>query len=78
MPEHHHDLSNEFPEFKEKIHQLKLTDHHFTNLYNQYQAVDKEIFRIEEEIETPSDEFVEELKKKRLTLKDELYAILKR
>ena len=78
MPEHHHDLAHEFPEFKEKIHTLKLSDHHFTNLYNQYQELDKEIFRIEEEIETPSDEYIEELKRKRLMLKDELYALLKR
>lgn len=78
MPEHHHDLAQEFPEFKEKIHQLKQSDNHFTNLYNQYQAVDKELFRIEEEIETPADGYVEDLKKKRLALKDELYAILKR
>lgn len=78
MPEHHHDLAHEFPEFKEKIHQFKMSDAHFANLYNQYQEVDKEIFRIEEEIEVRSDEFVEELKKRRLALKDELYAILKR
>ena len=56
---------------------MKLSDQHFNRLYEEYQAVDKEIYRIEEEIETPSDEFTEELKKKRLQLKDELYTLLK-
>ena len=76
MPEHHHDLSREFPEFKERIHELKQNDRHFSKLYEEYQEIDKQVFRIEEEIETPSDEFTENLKKKRLSLKDELYAIL--
>lgn len=77
MIEHHHDLAHEFPQLKARIRELKQSDHHFTRLYQEYQDVDKEIFRIEEEIETPSDEYTEELKKKRLKLKDELYAILK-
>jgi len=76
MLEHHHDLSREFPEFKERIHELKQTDRHFSRLYDEYQDIDKEIFRIEEEIETPSDQYTEELKKNRLRLKDELYTIL--
>jgi len=76
MPEHHHDLASEFPEFKQRIHELKQNDRHFIKLYDEYQEIDKEVFRIEEEIETPSDEYTETLKKKRLKLKDELYTIL--
>jgi len=75
--EHHHDLSLEFPEFKEKIHEMKSSNAHFSKLYDEYQEVDKEIFRIEEEIETPSDEYTEELKLRRLNLKDELFTMLK-
>ena len=40
--------------------------------------LDKEIYRIEERIETPSDAYTEELKKKRLLVKDRIYAILSR
>ncbi len=76
MPEHHHDLANEFPAFKARIHELKQNDRHFIKQYDEYQDVDKEVFRIEEGIETPSDEYTETLKKRRLKLKDELYAIL--
>lgn len=72
----HPDLAQEFPELKEKIHTLKTTDAHFRKLFDQYEEVSKELHRIEEEIETPSDSYTEELKKKRLHLKDELYAML--
>ncbi len=74
--EHHHDLSLEFPELKQHIHDLKLTSPEFNELYAEYEALDKTIYRIEEEIETPSDTYTEELKKKRVRLKDRLYAML--
>lgn len=73
----HHTLAHEFPEYKERIHELKLHNNHFGSLLDKYDAVDKEVFRIEEQIETTSDEYLEELKLKRLRLKDELYALLK-
>lgn len=74
--EHHHDLAHEFPEFKQRIHELKLVSPEFRQLYDEYQALDKEIYRIEEEIETPSDDYAEELKRRRVRLKDRLYGIL--
>lgn len=73
----HHDLLNEFPEYRERIHQLKMDNAEFAELYEQYQALDQEVYRIEEQFETPSDEYTEELKKKRLLMKDQLFAMLK-
>lgn len=73
----HHILSEEFPEYKEKIHELKIGNDEFAALYQEYIDTDKEIYRIEEEIETPSDEYTENLKKKRLLLKDRLYGMLR-
>lgn len=73
----HHDLVHEFPEYKDKIHLLKQDNPHFSKLFDEYNDVDREVRRIEQDIETPSDEYTEELKKKRLLLKDELYAMLK-
>lgn len=75
--EHHIDLNKEFPEFKDKIHQLKVSNAHFGKLYQKYQELDNEIYRIEQEIETPSDTYTETLKKQRLKLKDEMYVILR-
>lgn len=73
--EHHH-LGDEFPEYKDKIHEMKVSNPHFAKLLDNYDEVDKEIYRIEEEIETPSDEYTEEMKKKRLFLKDQIYKML--
>ena len=75
--EHHNYLIEEFPEFQDKIHDLKVANLHFSKLFEKYQAIDNEIYRIEEEIETPSDAYTENLKKQRLKLKDELYALLR-
>jgi hypothetical protein len=76
MQGEHHDLVHELPEFREKIHELKVSNNHFAKLFDEYHEVDHEVRRIEQEVETPSDEYTEELKKKRLHLKDELYTIL--
>ncbi len=74
----HHDLIHELPEYREQIHQLKISNNHFARLFDEYHDVDHEIRRIEQEIETPSDVYAEDLKKKRLHLKDELYAMLQK
>lgn len=71
-----HDLIHEFPEHKARIHELKMNNHHFAKLFEQYHELDHQIKRIEEGIETPSDDVSEELKKQRLHLKDELLSII--
>ena len=71
-----HDLVHEFPEHKERIHQLKISDRHFEKLFDEYHELDHQILRMEEGIETPSDEVLEELKKKRVYLKDQLYSMI--
>ena len=72
----HHDLLHELPEYKDKIHEMKLSNAHFAKLFDQYHEVDHEVRRIEQGIETPADEYTEEVKKKRLALKDELFQML--
>ncbi|MCW8888791.1 MAG: DUF465 domain-containing protein [Gammaproteobacteria bacterium] len=73
----HHNLINELPEYTDKIHELKTSNAHFSRLYDEYHDADKEIRRIEQEIETPSDDYTEEVKKRRLNLKDQLFDMLK-
>ena len=41
-----------------------------------YEETDKEIFRMEEGIENPSDDVLTECKKRRLALKDQIAEIL--
>lgn len=72
----HHPLILEFPEFREKIHELKMSDKHFMNLFENYEEVDKTVVRIENGNEPNTDEYLEEQKKVRLHLKDQLYAML--
>ena len=71
-----HPLVVDFPEHKETIKALKLSNAHFKHLLDQYQAVDEEIVRIETELEAASDERTEQLKRRRLQLKDDLMAML--
>ena len=72
-----HDLVHELPEHKDRIHELKVSNEHFKKLFDEYHELDHEVLRMEEGIETPSDEVLEEIKKKRLNLKDQLYRIIK-
>ncbi len=71
-----HNLADELPEFREKIHQLKTTDHHFARLFEQYHALDHEVLRIEQGVEVSSDDYLEDKKKQRLHLKDQLFQAL--
>jgi len=73
-----HDLAHEFPEYKDKIHFLKTNNQHFAKLFDEYHLVNREVLRIEQEVEPVTDEFAEEMKKKRLLLKDQLYAMLQK
>lgn len=71
-----HDLVHELPEHKERIHELKMSNRHFEKLFTKYHDLDHQVRRIEEGIETPSDDFIEGLKKERLFLKDELLGMI--
>ena len=73
----HHKLGVDFPEYRQAIHDLKMSNPQFAKMIKQYDELDDEIYRIEAEIETPSDEYTESLKFQRLEIKDALIAILK-
>jgi hypothetical protein len=76
MPLEHHPLVVEFPEHKDKIHSLKMADTHFHKLMEDYEKLDKEIFNIEDGSNPADDAVVENLKKQRLALKDEIFQML--
>lgn len=71
-----HDFVEEFPEFREAIQALKRGNFEFVRLLKAYDETDDEIGRIEAQLETPSDAYTEELKIRRVHLKDRLYAML--
>jgi hypothetical protein len=71
-----HDLLHEFPEFIEKIHNLKMNDNHFRKLFDEYHEVEHQIHSINSGAEIVTDEFAHTLKAKLLLLKDELYSMI--
>ncbi|GAB4352103.1 MAG: YdcH family protein [Gammaproteobacteria bacterium] len=71
-----HDLVHEFPELEGKIAALRESDARFAQLMDEYDALDAEIRRLEELGAPVCDETLEEMKKKRVHLKDRLYASL--
>ncbi|MBD3769717.1 MAG: YdcH family protein [Rhodobacterales bacterium] len=72
-----HELTEEFPELAEKYHELKTNDAHFAKLADEYHELNRQIHRIETDVEPASDEHQTELRKQRMALKDEIYALLK-
>ncbi|WP_417770538.1 YdcH family protein [Stappia sp.] len=71
-----HELHEEFPDAADALHALKTTNAHFTRLAEAYHTVNREIHRVETQVTPASDETLEELKKQRLHLKDEIAAML--
>ena len=72
-----HDLNHELPEYREQIHALKMSNGHFARLFDEYHDVNRHVVRVEVHAETATDFELEDLKKRRLKLKDELYEMLK-
>ena len=72
----HHELAEEFPELKDTIHELKISNAHFAKLADEYHGLNREIHRVEAAGVNIGDEAFEDLKKKRLLLKDEIFGML--
>lgn len=71
-----HDLLHEFPEHADRIADLRENNDTFHHLMDEYNWLDSHIRSLEEH-ETPVSDFhIEEMKKRRLLLKDKLYAII--
>ena len=72
-----HELSEEFPEFVQKMHDLKVSDAHFAKMADDYHELNRKVHRAETNVE-PREELSEvDLRKRRGALKDEIYAYLK-
>ncbi len=71
-----HDIPHEFPEHLDLIHTLQDNHSGFQRMYIEYHALDNEIRDIEQNIEPVSDYYAENLKKRRVLLKDQIYAVL--
>ena len=73
----HHNLKTEFPEYVEVIQELKMNNAHFQKLSSKHHEIDKKIRQVEIGEEVLCDDNIEDLKKERLRLRDELYQMIK-
>ena len=71
-----HELAEEFPDKTDAIRALKEHDARFARLACDYHDVNREIHRLETRVEAASEVREEDLRKKRLQLKDEIAAML--
>ena len=53
-----------------------MNNNHFARFFKEYDDIDDELMRIQQEIETPADNYVDGLKKERLFYKDEMYFMI--
>lgn len=72
----HHDLVHEFPELRERIHELKVTNNHFHKLMEEYHQLTRDIENMETEVNVVATHTEEEAKVRRVHLKDQLYKML--
>ena len=70
------ELTEIFKRDRDLITKLKGEDAHFSRLAEEYHEVNREVHRIEAETEAASDERFETLKKQRLSLLDQITAIV--
>lgn len=73
-----HELHDEFPDDAALLHELKVSDTHFQKLAERYHDTNREIHRIESNVEAASDQRCEDLKKQRLAMLDEVSQMIAR
>lgn len=73
-----HELAEEFPEKVDLMHELKLSDAHFSRLADDYHELNRTIHRAETNVEPMEDLAFVELRKKRAALKDEIWSLLQK
>lgn len=65
-----------FHEYRDEVTQLKTHDAHFAKIFDEHNVLDDRIKRIEDGDELLTDMELEVLKKQKLRLKDEAYAMI--
>lgn len=71
-----HSLAKDFPELSHLIDELRSRDREFARLMDEYHRTDKKIYGYEIKQRPVADDYVEQLKRSRVRLKDQLYRML--
>ncbi len=67
-----------FPEYRELISRLKNTDRRFERLFEKHNELDHKVANMQAGNAVSTSASIEELKKEKLKLKDEIYLLLKK
>jgi uncharacterized protein YdcH (DUF465 family) len=67
-----------FPEYREKIAQLRANDRHFSRIFDEHNRLDHEVKQLEEKHSPVHQDDIEALKKQKLALKEEIYSMLRK
>ena len=78
MSELRHSLYDDFPKYHDRINQLKLENEDFVRMAAEYHKIDHRVRGLEMSGIPVADETLEELKYKRLHLKDQLFRMLQK
>jgi uncharacterized protein YdcH (DUF465 family) len=71
-----HELLEEFPEYADKMSDLKVNDAHFAKMFDDYHELNHKVHLAETNL-APRSEFSEtDLRKRRALLKDQIYTYL--
>ncbi|PAF47738.1 hypothetical protein BKH46_02565 [Helicobacter sp. 12S02634-8] len=65
-----------FHEYREDISQLKIKNAHFEKIFEEHNELDQKIINAEKGIAPLSDLEIDKMKKLKLKLKDEVYAMI--
>lgn len=71
-----HELAEEFPDQTDRLHELKMNNAHFVKLADRYHEINREIHRHETAVEAVSEVHETALRKERMTLKDQIFAMI--
>lgn len=72
-----HELSDEFPAELSAIQTLRQSNAHFARMADRYHELNRTLHRMESNVEPADDFTIEDLKKERLRLKDEISSYLR-
>ncbi|MHB1358253.1 MAG: YdcH family protein [Rhodocyclaceae bacterium] len=72
----HHDLYSEFPEMRDAIDTLRARSGYFAAMFSRYDRLTGKVEDLEEHDMPVADFTLEDMKKMRVKLKDEIYHLL--
>ncbi|MCV2503639.1 MAG: YdcH family protein [Neisseriaceae bacterium] len=65
-----------FPEYRDLISKLRVENAHFAKLFEEHNELDHKIANLEKDPVTSGLDEIDDLKRKKLQLKDEIYEML--